>query len=80
MLQAGKDQGLVVPHARAYFLASQIQQLGGWGVIALSDSIRNVLIPEESAHSALLHLEGGFSHLGFELTNCMFTKQTMVIH
>lgn len=67
-LQMGKDQGvLAVPHSRAYFLASQIQQLRGWELSDPSNSVRNMLILEGSDYSAFAHLEKGFSHLSSEL-------------
>lgn len=53
----------MVPHPRAYYLASQLQQLGGWGMIDLANPIRRLLdIPCESA-SALTWLEAGYMHL-----------------
>lgn len=58
----GKDQGgLAVPHSRAYYIASQIQQLGG--LLDPLDLVRNMLIPVDSEYSALAHLEEGFTHL-----------------
>lgn len=63
-LQYIKDEGgLVVPHYRAYYFTSQIQQLGGWGMIDLADPIPRLLaIPDESI-SALTWLEAVYLYL-----------------
>lgn len=57
------SRGLVVPHSRTCYIAPQIQQLGGWGLLEPLDSVRNMLIPEDSAYSVLAHLEEGFPNL-----------------
>lgn len=59
-----KEQGgLAVPHARIYFVASQIQHLGGWGDIDADDPIRSLLIPDRSPLPAIAHLEASLVHI-----------------
>lgn len=63
-LQLPKDQGgMAVPHARYYFIASQIQHLSNWGGIDSSDPIRSLLVPNESNLSALTYLDAGLTHI-----------------
>ena len=67
-LQLAKDQGgMAVPHARYYFVASQLQHLGGWGEEDAEDPIRLLVVPCGSELSALSHLEAGLTHLSGSL-------------
>lgn len=60
-LQYGKDQGgMAVPHSRAYYLSSLLQQLAGWGHVDPLDPITNIIIPHGAGDFALTHLEAGF--------------------
>lgn len=64
-LQFGKGQGgLAVPNSRSYYLAYQLQQLGGWGHMNPSDPICALFPPQDVDHPALFYLEAGFTHLG----------------
>lgn len=62
-LQYNKEEGgLAVPHSRAYYLASQLQQLGGWGLIDMSDPICRLLALTDESTTALTCLEAGYMH------------------
>lgn len=65
MLPYSKHEGgLAAPHSRAYYLASQLQQLGGWGLTDISDPIRKLLhVTSEDNTTALTCLEAGYPHL-----------------
>lgn len=65
MLQYNMDEGgLAAPHSRAYYLASQLQQLGGWEIIDTSDPICRLLhVTGGEDITALASLEAGYLHL-----------------
>lgn len=74
-LQYRKDKGgLAVPQSRACYLASQLQQLGGWGVIDLADATRRLLATWNENMTALAYLEAGFMHLDPEAPTVRMLK------
>lgn len=57
-LQYGKDRGgLAVPHSKMYFLASQLQQMAGWGREGNEDPICNLMTISDPALKAASHME-----------------------
>lgn len=67
-LQLPKDRGgTAVPHARYYFIASQIQHLSNWWGIDSADPIRSLLIPKDTSFSALSYLDAGLVHMSGSL-------------
>lgn len=59
-----KEQGsLAIPHSRAYYIASQIQQLGGGVRWTRWVPLGSFLYHRNSTCPALTYLEAGFTHI-----------------